>query len=390
MNANARRGAVIGLAVLIVAGIVAAIVWGRSAGGDTADAGSHALTMVTGVIGSEKQPFFSDAAVKKEFAKNGLDVEVTTAGSRAIATTVDLTGVDFAFPSSAPAAIKLQQKTGAKTVYAPFYSPMAIASFTPIVALLAKEGIAKQGPNGTWLFDMGAYLQKTVDATDPLRWNQIPGNTSYATNKNVLLSSTDVRSSNSAGMYLAIASYVANGDNVVSSDPEQARIIDRLAKLFLDQGFSASSSEDPWQDFLSQGVGSKPILMIYEAQFLGQEVTDHDTGTTAVTDDMVLMYPTPTVFSKHTVVPLTASGDKVGRLLMTDPKLIELAARYGFRTNDPSAFATALKAHGVAAPALPVDVIDPPSYERLEALIDDISDRYPGGAKSSPTPTPNP
>jgi len=381
MNASARRGAAIGLAVLVVIGIVVAIIWGRSAGGDKADGttGSKGarLVTVTGVIGSEKKPFFDDPEVQKEFAKNGLDVQVTTAGSRAIATTVDLKGVDFAFPSSAPAAIKLQQKTGAKTVYAPFYSPMAIASFKPIAALLAKEGIAAQQPDGTWRFDMAAYLAKTVDAKDPLRWNQIPGNTAYATNKNVLLSSTDVRSSNSASMYLSIASYVANGDNVVATDDQQAKIIDRLAKLFLDQGFSASSSEDPWQDYLSQGMGSKPILMVYEAQYLGQQVTDHDAGTKAVTDDMVLMYPTPTVFSKHTVVPLTKSGDQVGKLLSTDPKLIELAARYGFRTNDPAAFQAALTAHGVTAPALPVDVIDPPSYERLEALITAISDRYP-------------
>jgi len=42
----------------------------------------------------------------------------------------------------------------------------------------------------------------------------------------------------------------------------------------------------------------------------------------------VLMYPSPTVLSKHTVVPLTPSGDKVGQLLASDPKLAKLAAQF--------------------------------------------------------------
>jgi len=65
------------------------------------------VTMVNGVIGSEKKPFFLDPQVKKPFAKHGYDVEVVTVGSRQIATTVDLSKVDFVFPSSAPAELEV-------------------------------------------------------------------------------------------------------------------------------------------------------------------------------------------------------------------------------------------------------------------------------------------
>ena len=163
------------------------------------------------------------------------------------------------------------------------------------------------------------------------------------------------------------------------------------------RSFSASSSEEPFDDYLSQGIGSKPMVMIYEAQFLGEEM---NTATkSAITPDMVLMYPSPNVLSKHTVVPLTKSGDAVGQLLSNDPELAKLAAQYGFRPADPSVFTAVLTAHKITEPPAPVDIIDPPSYETLESMIENINARYdsPAGGNltsqsptdpSSPSPTP--
>jgi hypothetical protein len=374
MSTTARRVAGLALAALLVVGIVAAIVWGtrgtESPGGSAVAAGD--LTAVTGVIGSEKKPFFEDPEVKAIFAEYGLDVQVTTAGSRQIATSVDLTGVDFVFPSSAPAAEKIKRETGASTVYAPFYSPMAIATFTPIVDLLAVAGVASQDSAGTWHLDMAAYLAAVEAGT---RWNQLPGAADlYNSSRSVLISSTDIRQSNSAAMYLSISSYVANGDAVVSSTAAQSAVIDEVASLFLEQGFSASSSEAPFEDYLSQGIGSKPMVMVYEAQFLGRQMSDE--GSSAITDDMLLMYPDPTVLSKHTVVPLSDAGNTVGELLTTDPRLARLAARYGFRPADASVFADQLAEHGLAVPPNPVNIIEPPSYESLESMISEISSRY--------------
>jgi PBP1b-binding outer membrane lipoprotein LpoB len=47
-------------------------------------------TVVRGVIGSEKQDFFADPQVVRAFAQHGLDVQVDPAGSRQIATSVEL------------------------------------------------------------------------------------------------------------------------------------------------------------------------------------------------------------------------------------------------------------------------------------------------------------
>ncbi|GAA1855023.1 hypothetical protein GCM10009751_09800 [Myceligenerans crystallogenes] len=367
------------LAAVLVVGIVVAIVIGRGLAGGSGPGEGGDLRVVTGVIGSEKEPFFDDPRVKAAFARHGLDVRVTTAGSRQIATSVDLAGVDFVSPGSAPARDKLVEETGAETSHDPFYTPMALASWRPIAELLRDAGVAKES-DGRWTLDMERYLELVADDT---RWEDLEGAAeAYPSSRSILVSSTDVRTSNSAAMYLAIASYVANGDSVVGG-AEQDEVLDELAPLFLEQGYSADSSESPFEDYLSQGIGSKPLVMIYEAQFLGRQL-DEATAA-AITDDMLLMYPEPTILSRHAFVTLTDAGDEIGTLLESDPELTRLVAAHGFRPNDAAVFTAVLEEAGVEAPPAPVDVVEPPAYETLESMIAEIEQQY-----DTPTPTQHP
>jgi hypothetical protein len=356
------------LAALLAIGVVVAI--GVSVAPRFLPAPVQTVT-VHGVIGSEKEPFFHDPQVQAAFHRNGIDVQVDTAGSREIATTVDLSRYDFAFPAGVPAAQKIKADRKAAATYSPFYTPMAIASFKPIVQLLVANKIARDD-GGYYDFDMQAYMALVAKNA---RWSDFPANTAYPAGKSVLITSTDVRKSNSAAMYLAMASYVANGNNVVQDQATAAQLVPKVAPLFLRQGFTESSSEAPFDDYLSIGIGKSPMVMIYEAQFLAR-ATAHDR---AITPEMVLMYPSPDVLSKHTLVPLKPNGDRVGRLLMDDPELQKLAVKYGFRTNDSAAFSSYLKARGVPLPPQLVNVVEPPAYEPLETMITGIERLY-GGA----------
>lgn len=347
------------LAAVLAVGVVVAVV--ASLSGNLTP---RPTTTVQGVIGSEKQAFFQDPEVLAVFHRNGLDVKVDTAGSREIATTVDLSRYDFAFPAGVPAAAKIKAERRATATYIPFFTPMAIATFKPIAQLLAANHVAKD-EGSYYTFDVQAYLALVARNA---RWTDLPGNTAYPAGKSVLVTSTDVRTSNSAAMYLAIASYVANGGNVVADDATARKVVPQLAPLFLRQGFTESSSDEPFTDYLSIGIGKTPMVMIYEAQFLARQAA-HDR---AITPDMVLMYPTPTVLSKHTLVPLKPAGDRVGRLLQNDPDLQRLAVKYGFHTSDPAAFGAYLKSRGVPMPPQLVDVIEPPAYDPLEAMITGI------------------
>jgi len=361
-----RRVLGLALAALLGVGVLAAIVISiQSRAGNS----PTNLTIVRGVIGSEKLPYFSDPTLLKVFRDHGYDVRVDPAGSRQIAS-LDLSHYDFAFPAGAPAAEKIRLARHVNTSYSPFYTPMAIASFRPIADLLAGAGVAKD-QGGYYTFDMSAYLQLVARNA---RWNELPNNTAYSTGTSILITSTDVRTSNSAAMYLALASYVANANNIVEDPAQGATVLPKVEPLFLRQGFTETSSSGPFQDYLSIGIGKTPMVMIYEAQFVAQAALNDG----SISKDMVLMYPTPTIYSKHTIVPLTANGDRVGRLLMTDPELQSLAIKYGFRTNDSSAFTKFTTAHKVVLPPTLINVIEPPSYETLESMISTIEQHMKG------------
>jgi hypothetical protein len=260
---------------------------------------------------------------------------------------------------------------------------MAIASWRPIVDLLTSAGVVRTAGDITTI-DIAAYMKLVEKNT---RWRDLPGNTAYPVNKSILITSTDVRKSNSAAMYLSLTSYVANGDNIVQNDADVARLIGQLAPLFLRQGFVASSTEEPFDDYLVQGMGKSPMVMIYESQFIQRAAA----GDGSITPQMVLMYPDPTIFSKHTFVGLTPDGIRLGDFLTNDPEMRSLATQYGFRTTDTTAFTKFVADHGLSVPADLINVIDPPTYETLEAMIATIEADYSGaGPSSSPTATPSP
>ncbi|WP_018502483.1 hypothetical protein [Parafrankia discariae] len=365
-----KRALAIALAVLLLAGIAALAVVPRLGGSD------GELTTVRALVGSEKRSFLNDPDVTAALADAGYRLEVDVAGSRDIATNRDLTGYDLVFPANTPQADRIRRDHGVTRSSMPFSSPMAIATFRPIADLLTRAGVVRT-EGGTSYFELRAYLDLVAAGT---RWSDLPGAAAvYRTDRSVLIGSTDVRTSNSAALYLALVSYVANGDEVVTDARTADRMADLAAGLFLRQGYLDATSAEPFDDFLSIGMGKVPLVMIYEAQFL-ERVRAADGS---ITPDMLLLYPTPTIYARHTVVPLTDAGNVVGTLLATDPGLIRLAVRHGFRPSDPAAAAAEREARassGATGPAELVDVVEPPSQEISERMIDRIETRYEEGA----------
>lgn len=163
--------------------------------------------------GSEDLAFFSDSAVKAEFARQGLDVRVTGFGSVQLATYVNLSEYDAIFPSSTVTAAEVQQKLGGQandvTEIVPFGTPLVVFTWKQLIPLLRTLKIVTQ--SGT--FDVGQYLAVLRAGTG---WNSISGNTFYPNPNQVQLEMTDPRYSNSGAMFVAAASYALNGDRVVS------------------------------------------------------------------------------------------------------------------------------------------------------------------------------
>src|SRR5258708_10142512 len=135
-------------------------------------------------------------------------------------------------------------------------------------------------------------------------------------------------------MCLGVTCYVANGNNVVQDAQQAQTVLPLVSPLFLRQGLTETSSEVPFNDYLSIGIGKSPMVMIYEAQFVARETAKDG----SITAQNVLMYPSPTVLSKHTLVPLTPHGDAIDQLLLIEPHLQKLAGKYRFPTRHPTPF----------------------------------------------------
>src|SRR5262245_25042926 len=125
-STSLRRALSVAAAALLLVGVVAVVVASRL--GSSSHPQSKSVTVVHGVIGSEKLPFFNDPAVRAELERQGYTVQVDAAGSREIATTTDLSHYDFAFPAGEPQADKIKRDHKVARVYQPFYTPMAIAT----------------------------------------------------------------------------------------------------------------------------------------------------------------------------------------------------------------------------------------------------------------------
>src|SRR5215467_13843418 len=281
---NARKAIGPALAILLLIGVAVAINFSMHDRNEQI-AAQHSAPRITVKIlsGSEKEKFLSDAELAKVLESEGITIEVQKSGSREIATRPDLKTFDIAYPAGAHAAVKISQTTGSKLIYPTFYTPMAVASWKTLIPVLEKSGLVSKKDGTYYIVDMAKLVNMMERGT---RWKELPDNTVYAVGKSILVTSTDVRKSNSGGMYLALAAYLTNGNNIVDNDADIDKISPGMVSLFARQGFQESSSAGPFEDYVSMGIGKAPLVMIYEQQFL-----EYALNRQTIDPDMVLMYP---------------------------------------------------------------------------------------------------
>jgi hypothetical protein len=156
-------------------------------------------------------------------------------------------------------------------------------------------------------------------------------------------------------MYLSIASQVANDGAIVTTADQTQRVLPALCRLIFDQGDKPETSQVLFNSYLVDGMGRIPMALVYEAQYVTRSPKP------PLTADNVMLFPRPTVYSRHTLIPLTADGTAVGKALRDDQELVRLAAEHGFRPEQPIA--------GQQVGDQPADVVESPSFEVLETML---------------------
>ena len=332
--------------------------------------GTVPVEELSGVIALDVEPYFADPRVQKRLAELGFRLKTTRIGSRDMADRVVKGQTpEFLYPSGVVAANQIvdaaKKASLNATMVSPIYTPMVIASWTPIAKILAANGMATQTPEGGWTVDF-AKLTQTMQ--DKKRWKELKDAKAYDVGKSVLISTTDVRKSNSAAMYLALTAYAVNGNEIVTDRDAAQKAATAVLGLFKRQGYQENYVNGNFDDYASIGIGKTPMAFIYENQMLSYALAKRGLG-----DSMVLLYPQPTVFNKVVFVATTDRARKLGDLLATDTALQHLAVDFGFRIADSAYFRQVAHGVGLTVDNRITQVIDPPSFDLMGQMIETIT-----------------
>jgi hypothetical protein len=364
--------AVTGLLLAAFGGLVAYSVMGHREQQviEHAQQAAASVEAVSGFVAVDVEPYLADARVQKILADHGVPVHATRLGSRDMPAKLAAgTAADFWFPSGVLAANQIddaaRKANVSLTQTAPFNSPLVVASWAPVAKILEANGIAHATGDRVYGLDM----QKLAEAMlAKKRWTDLKGSAAYDVKRSVLVSTTDVRKSNSAAMYLALVSQALNGGEVVADHAAAKASATKLAELFRRQGFQENYVNGNFDDYVQIGIGKAPLAFIYEYQLVGYAIRAKN-----VQPDMVLLYPEPTIVNKFVMLAGTPRGRALQQLLSSDAELQRIAVEYGLRVADPALFAAAVKPTGLAVQPRVQQVIDPPAYDLMTDMIDTVT-----------------
>jgi len=338
-----------------------------------ATAEAAATTPLSGVISLDVEPYFKDPRVVRILAARKLPVNVVRVGSREMAAkVVPGAAPDFLFPSGVVAANQVADAARKANIAAaqvsPFFTPMVIASWEPIAKILVANGMARPMGTGTSTKVYGVDMAQLTQAMlAKKKWKDLKDAGAYDVGRSVLVSTTDLRRSNSGAMYLALTSNALLGDVVTDQATAQKTAL-QLAELFKRQGYQENYVNGNFDDYVAIGIGKTPMAFIYENQLVSYALAKKGVGA-----DMVLMYPLPTIVNKVVFVSMNERAKALGDLLANDPELQAIAVEYGFRIADTDRFMAAVKPTGLAVEPRVTQVVDPPSFEIMAAMIDAVA-----------------
>lgn len=368
MNKLVRIGLVAVLALAFIAGLWKSFTQPETSA-DVAQAATPAgkVNKVRLLTGSAKFNFLKDPELTALLAEQGIELELTKSG--AFAQDVDKAQeFDAVWPAGAAAATDFSQAWKAPATYPVFSTPLAIASWKALMPVLQSNGLAKKTGDTHGEFNLEKALPLMLGAK---RWNQLSNNDVFAVNRGFLVNTPDVRKSTTGGLYISTLAYLLNGSEAPSDVAVARTLAEKLSSLITRQGFQEGTLAGPFEDYLGQGMGKAPLVLIYESQFVEAKREGQ------LKDSHFLLYPQPGLVLKHIVVARTDAGKKLGDVLANNPQAQSIAAKYGFRTNNANVFAKAMAEHKLDAPEL-LNIADAPSTAVFDAINKTLTNKLEG------------
>lgn len=282
-----------------------------------------------GLIGGEKIGLVEDEEFKKIIKdKYNLTFDYKKAGSIDMVATQPDKKTDYLFPSS-QVALDMFKKKGFKSTRDEiiFNTPIVIYSWKNVVKDLDKAGFTYE-KNRTHFVKMDVLAKAMSEGKN---WKDIGNTDLYG---KILVDTTDPNKSNSGNMFLGLLANALNNNEVVTKDNVKSVEKD-ISKIYQTIGYMQPSSSDIFKQYLTQGMGAFPMVAGYENQILEFSKTDKNIYD-KVKNDIVILYPEPTVWSSHVFISLNEKTNPIVDIFL-DKEIQTLAwENHGFRTSNTS------------------------------------------------------
>ncbi|MGN1223881.1 MAG: hypothetical protein ACI4TG_02100 [Ruminococcus sp.] len=316
------------------------------------------VKVLNGYLGGEKIGLFEDEAIQEILCKEyHLKLNYSRAGSLDMIT-ADLSDRNYLFPSS-QTALEYYEDTYGKPIADEiiFNTPIVLYSYQVVADALVQEGIVTE-TDGIYYADM---QKLTACILNGMQWSDLGLTELYGA---VTVDTTDPVRSNSGNMFAVLLSSALNGGKAIDATSVDA-VLPQLQEIFSQLGYMETSSSDLFSQFLRMGVGAKPMIAGYESQLIEYAAEQPD-NYDKIKDDIVILYPTPTVWSTHIYIALDEAG-KAGIEALSDDQIQELAwKKHGFRTDDCDIASAGFS----GIPEQITSVVNMPDYDTMKKIMD--------------------
>ena len=202
-------------------------------------------------------------------------------------------------------------------------TPIVIYSWDTVVDALIEQKIVTEKDGVYYITDMPKLISYILEGK---KWKDIGVDMLYGS---INIDSTDpVTSSPGATYYGLLLSIMCDGE---ITDEAVAENLPKLKEFYTKSGYMNNTPADLFELYLKTGVGGKPMIVDYEKSII-DFANSNPSGFSQVKDDIVVLYPKPTIWNSHCLTIFSENGKKL-LSAFEDEEISRIAwEKYGFRT----------------------------------------------------------
>ena len=202
-------------------------------------------------------------------------------------------------------------------------TPIVVYSWKKVVNCLIKENIVTEIDGVYYITDMEKMMNYILSGK---KWKDIGLDELYG---NINISSTDpVSSSPGATYYGLLLSILSEGE---INDENLEKNLTKLKEFYKKSGYMNNTPADLFERYLKTGMGGEPMIVDYEKSII-DFANSNEAGFNQVKDEIVILYPKPTIWNSHCLAIFSENGKKLYEAI-NDSRISQIAwEKYGFRT----------------------------------------------------------